>query len=231
MNNANDPTAAVYDIAFSQVKDDWLNQAELKLIQSLVSPGAKILDVGCGTGRHLIPLVQAGYQVTGIDVSAAMLAELAKKLPTANVIQGDILTHDFGTERFDLIIFMWNAFNEIALTEAQAEKLLAMGRILINSDDPVLKSPRDFGYEQEIKLPEQELKLSWQIKSFDPVTNITVAQETINDLKTEITQRWWSEAQLQELAEKSNLTLKHLPFNENEELYLLIEVNETADQC
>ena len=33
----------------------------------------KILDIGCGTGRHAIELAKRGYQVTGIDLSDSML--------------------------------------------------------------------------------------------------------------------------------------------------------------
>ncbi|MGM0420488.1 MAG: class I SAM-dependent methyltransferase [Bacillota bacterium] len=45
-------------------------EEELKL-----EPGAKILDVGCGTGRHSLELSRRGYQVTGLDLSEEMLAE------------------------------------------------------------------------------------------------------------------------------------------------------------
>lgn len=41
-----------------------------------------ILDIGCGTGRHSLELARRGYNVTGIDLSASMIAkaeELAKK--------------------------------------------------------------------------------------------------------------------------------------------------------
>ncbi|MGH2756171.1 MAG: class I SAM-dependent methyltransferase, partial [Actinomycetota bacterium] len=36
-------------------------------------PGARILDVGCGPGRHALELAAAGYAVTGIDVSRRFL--------------------------------------------------------------------------------------------------------------------------------------------------------------
>lgn len=39
-----------------------------------LKPGAAILDVGCGTGRHAVALARKGYSVTGIDLSSAMRA-------------------------------------------------------------------------------------------------------------------------------------------------------------
>lgn len=39
----------------------------------------KIIDVGCGTGRHSIELATRGYQVTGIDLSASMLEKARDK--------------------------------------------------------------------------------------------------------------------------------------------------------
>ena len=39
----------------------------------------KILDIGCGTGRHSIELSQRGYSVTGIDLSESQLRHAKKK--------------------------------------------------------------------------------------------------------------------------------------------------------
>jgi ubiquinone/menaquinone biosynthesis C-methylase UbiE len=45
----------------------------------------KILDVGCGTGRHAIELTKRGYQVTGIDLSENQLARARKKATAENL--------------------------------------------------------------------------------------------------------------------------------------------------
>lgn len=58
-----------------------------------LAKGARILDIGCGTGRHSIELAKRGYQVTGIDISAGMLAiaeqNAAKAGVAVQLIQGD----------------------------------------------------------------------------------------------------------------------------------------------
>lgn len=45
----------------------------------------KILDVGCGTGRHLIEMTKRGYNVSGIDLSASQLARAREKAEINNL--------------------------------------------------------------------------------------------------------------------------------------------------
>ena len=53
---------------------------ELKLPQ-----GCRVLDMGCGTGRHSVELAKRGYRVTGVDLSSGMLAEAKEAASKAGV--------------------------------------------------------------------------------------------------------------------------------------------------
>jgi 2-polyprenyl-3-methyl-5-hydroxy-6-metoxy-1,4-benzoquinol methylase len=53
----------------------------------------KILDIGCGTGRHSIELTRRGYRVTGIDLSESQIARAREKAREEN-LQIDFLVHD-----------------------------------------------------------------------------------------------------------------------------------------
>jgi ubiquinone/menaquinone biosynthesis C-methylase UbiE len=55
--------------------------------------GVKILDVGCGTGRHTIELTKRGYAVTGVDLSDSML-EKAKEKALQEGLKIQFLKHD-----------------------------------------------------------------------------------------------------------------------------------------
>jgi len=63
-------------------------EKELQFDKSL-----RILDVGCGTGRHSIELTRRGYCVTGVDLSESQLARAREKAAEQNV-RMDFLRHD-----------------------------------------------------------------------------------------------------------------------------------------
>ena len=103
------------------------NNAKIKI--------TKILDVGCGTGRHYIPLTQAGYEVTGLDPSENMLNKLRIKLEKGNIgpriIVKDMREIDFDAQ-FDAIICMNSAFLYLLTDDDILKTLKAFQRALNN---------------------------------------------------------------------------------------------------
>lgn len=96
-------------------------------------PVDKILDVGCGTGRHYIPLMKDGYSVTGLDPSCNMLNVLKKKAEEAdleaNIVQKDMRDMDFA-DQFDAIICMNSAFHYLLTDEDISRSLQAFHKAL-----------------------------------------------------------------------------------------------------
>ncbi|ACH39577.1 SAM-dependent methyltransferase, type 11 [Citrifermentans bemidjiense Bem] len=108
-----------YDLLYKD--KDYAGEA--RYIDELIrkhSPGAKrILNLGCGTGRHDFELMKLGYQVTGLDLSEEMLAVAAKRLtdmhpgpaPAAlRFLQGDVRTVRLG-ETFDVVISLFHVMS------------------------------------------------------------------------------------------------------------------------
>lgn len=62
-----------------------VREVDFLLEELKLAPGASILDVGCGIGRHSIELARRGYVLTGVDLSAGMLAQAAEAARTAGV--------------------------------------------------------------------------------------------------------------------------------------------------
>ncbi|MCX6795851.1 MAG: class I SAM-dependent methyltransferase [Candidatus Falkowbacteria bacterium] len=70
--------------------------------------GKQILDIGCGDGRHLVPMAIAGYQMTGLELTLSGIETTQKKLAdhetSAKIIQGDFHQLPFEDESFDSAI-------------------------------------------------------------------------------------------------------------------------------
>lgn len=100
-----DEHAAVYDE--NEFTKNTLAEVGYVEKELSLSPGAAILDVGCGTGRHSIELAKRGYAVTGLDFSSAMLAKAKQAARAAGVdvnwIQSDATRFSF-PGKFDAAI-------------------------------------------------------------------------------------------------------------------------------
>ncbi len=77
-----------------------------RAIAAVVGPGARVLELGVGTGRIALPLAGAGCRVVGIDLSAQMLAALSRQCsadPTLQIelVRGSIAALPFQPASFD----------------------------------------------------------------------------------------------------------------------------------
>jgi len=100
-------TGQLYDKIASWCDEQGESSYGLHFVQraiGLSNNSGKALDVGCGSGGRIITaLLKAGFEVTGIDVSAAMLDLARKRHPSSYFIHGDICEWD-PQEQYDIII-------------------------------------------------------------------------------------------------------------------------------
>src|SRR5688572_27712712 len=99
--------------------------------------GGPILELGVGTGRILVPLAEAGYDVVGLDLSPAMLEIAAAKLrerPEAaervRLLEGDMTNFDLG-QRFALVLIPARSFQHVTTPEGQRATLRCIRRHLV----------------------------------------------------------------------------------------------------
>ena len=102
---------------------------EVDFIEQEISYDKKkrILDIGCGTGRHSIELACRGYNVTGIDLSKAQLARAREKMAEKSVdvdfIRMDARELDYINE-FDTVIMLCEGGFPLMETDEMNFKIL-----------------------------------------------------------------------------------------------------------
>ena len=120
-----------------------------------LAPGASILDVPCGFGRHSHELARRGFTVEGVDLSRAMIAEARRRLrPGLRLClrRGDMRRLEYDGN-FDALICMYNGFGyfsrreDLATLKRMARALKPGGSILFDHRDAVYDARHGSGRE------------------------------------------------------------------------------------
>jgi 2-polyprenyl-3-methyl-5-hydroxy-6-metoxy-1,4-benzoquinol methylase len=145
LNNINDAFfRGRYKEVWRQIIPAGLTEAETDFIEELASlkPGAKVLDIMSGYGRHSLELAKRGYQVTSLDIETDYISEINTKAKEASLsihtIEGSVM-ENLPVGNFDAIICMGNSF--AFFREEDVKTLLAKlasilkpgGTLIINS--------------------------------------------------------------------------------------------------
>ncbi len=122
-------SAAHYDAIYA-----WKDYAgEAEMIRDLVAArrgraGGSLLDVACGTGRHLEHLA-AHFDAEGLDLEPQLLAEARRRLPGLPLHQGDMRDFDLG-RRFDVITCLFSAIGYVRTHAGLRRAIGSMARHL-----------------------------------------------------------------------------------------------------
>src|SRR5262249_42907932 len=122
--------ARYYDGAYALLRRD---SGDIEFYRSLArETGGPVLELGCGSGRVLLPVASDGLACTGLDASHEMLESLRLKQPPANVrlVEGRMEAFEFGRERFALIYSAFRAFQHLLGVSEQLACLAGVRRHL-----------------------------------------------------------------------------------------------------
>src|SRR3989338_8088770 len=165
----------------------------------------KIIDIGCGTGRHSIELAKRGYQITGIDLSESQLARAREKAKEAGVTF-DFQKHDaralpFNGE-FDLAIMLCEGGFSLMETDEMNFEILKNatkalkdnGKLIfttLNGLFPLFHSVKEF-YESMPKEGGSECKdCKFDLMTFRDHNNVVVEDDSGNKKELKCNERYY----------------------------------------
>ena len=179
---------------------------------------SRILDIGCGTGRHSIELTKRGYKVTGVDLSDSQL-ERAKAKATEQNLRIDFHKHDARnlpfSQEFDLALMICEGafplmetdeMNYLILQNA-SKSLRNNGKLIfttLNGLFPLFHSVKEF-----LALESKEGNATYDKNSFDLMTfrdynKTSVTDDSGNKIDLECNERYYVPAEITWLLKSLN---------------------------
>jgi len=98
---------------FGQIANFISGEAKSFVDRMGIKPGARVLDVACGTGNTAIPAAKSGAKVTGVDIATNLLAQAKQRAANEKLNirfeEGDAEELPYADESFDVVISMFGA--------------------------------------------------------------------------------------------------------------------------
>jgi 2-polyprenyl-3-methyl-5-hydroxy-6-metoxy-1,4-benzoquinol methylase len=155
---------------------------EARLVDALVSRGARILDAGCGPGRLGGYLARMGHQVVGVDLDPVLIAAAEQDHPGPQWLVGDLSELDLPERAFDVIVCAGNVMAFCApstrpgILRRLRSHLSDKGRLVVGfgagrgyTFDDFLEDAHNAGLNADLLLS------TWDLRPFSPEDDFLVA--------------------------------------------------------
>jgi SAM-dependent methyltransferase len=133
-----------------------------------IPPGARVVDLGCGRGRHAIPLSRRGYRVTGVDISEKMLRMARERAGRENVsvewVRED-MREFVRPDRYDACLSLFTSFGFFCDEENArvlrnvADSLKGGGTLLLDLRNAQKGLAGEEDHEKTVTVPAGRLRL------------------------------------------------------------------------
>lgn len=163
-------SAQYYDLIYS-FKDYQAEAEKLTDVigQNLRSGGNRLLDVACGTGRHL-EYLRGEFKAEGLDLDAQLLTLARQRNPGMTFHQADMTNFDLG-QRFDVVTCLFSSIGYTRTLENLEQAVTSMARHLVHGGLLIIEpwfTPDDWrpNTVHALYIDEPELKIARVNTSF-----------------------------------------------------------------
>lgn len=182
-----DYSEETYGDRIAGIYDHWYSKFEPSAIQTLaeLAHGGKVLELGIGTGRIAIPLLNTGLSIHGIDASESMITRLrekpgGKRIPISKGNFADVPIEG----QYSLIYVVFNTFFALLTQDEQircfqnvAKHLASDGVFVIEAFVPDMKR---FTAGQAIRVTRIELnEVQIDVSQIDPISQVVNSQHIV----------------------------------------------------
>jgi len=219
--NDYDLIAPFYDREHAHFDEDlnlYTNFAELC--------GSPLLELACGSGRLLVPLARAGYELTGVDSSASMLKLAQAALEQAGVAARCTLVQEHMSklrlgQKFRLAFIALGSFGHVCTRQEQRQTLVAVRDHLITGGRFILDiSNADVRYMEHLS-GQMLHQGTWQREDGSLLSHFVSPASSLTKHLLELTHFY--EEHRQGEAVQRTVTSTHLYLFERNEVELLLE--------
>lgn len=133
MNFWNDSKSEIYIKLYDDLAAKLKTNKELSFYKKYFTKDQRLIEFGCGSGRILIPLLEKGFDLSGLDISKGMLKHLRPKLKqrklTTKIFNKDLTNFSLKT-KFDGGILSQRTLNFITTQNGQKKALINISKTL-----------------------------------------------------------------------------------------------------
>ena len=197
MRETYDAWAELYDTVYADIRDDVPFYVDLAR-----RSGGPVLELGCGTGRVTVPIAASGVEITGLDISPAML-QLAKEKAFASasdlqassmsLVEGDMREFDL-SKQFELAIAPYRSLQSLLTVPEQISTLAAVKAHLepggMMAFDMFMPEPSTLVQDQDVAYHLKDLtdpetgvrRVLYQQSAYDNLAQVVHARVIIEEL-------------------------------------------------
>lgn len=118
-------------VFWAEIADKNHTEHQIQFLKNNLNKKELILDLACGTGRHLIPLLAEGYGVVGVDSSLKLLKIAKQRCPRIDLIRVDLRCLPFKKEIFEAAISMDTSIGYLPTETDDRQIMIELNRTLV----------------------------------------------------------------------------------------------------